>query len=87
MLVFCFPNYAKYIKNSLHIAPLAFAMPLAILFAMSLDMPIANLIANDITNGIAYDIDNGNGSMCIATQYGRTLILHCMHCTPKLVTK
>ena len=64
MLVFCFPNYAKCTKNSLHIAPLAFAMPLAMLFAMSLDMPIANLIAN----GIAYEIDNGNGSMCIATQ-------------------
>ena len=66
-------------------------LPLAMLFAMSLDMPlnmpIANLIANDISNGIANDIDNGNGSMCIATQYGSTLILHCIHCTPKLVTK
>ena len=73
-------------KNSLHIAPLPLAMPLAMLFAMSLDMPIANLIANDISNGIAYDIDNGNGSMSIATQYGCTLILHCIHCSPKLVT-
>jgi hypothetical protein len=61
------------------------------LFAMSLDMPlemaIANLIANDISNGIANDIDNGTGSMCIATQYGHTLVLHCIHCTPKLGTK
>ena len=54
---------------------------------MPLDMQIVNLIANNISSGIANDIDNGNGSMCIATQYGCTLILHCIHCTPKLVIK